>query len=225
MHTSSNVAAILLIIGAMSAADARADLVAFDFSGSLHNVSGYATNQDFGFEFSPITDLRVTTLLVWDSGGDDFGTFDADVAIWDVANPSAPVVAGSITTAGSPTQPSASPSLGVWRVVDVPDTILTGGATYRLAADGFLDSDYGRATNLTLLLNGITLSSPNPGVQSLPESSWAPGPEYPNEVDPAIWATASFTYTAVPEPGAFWLVGLVCVGAKVGQFLRRPSRF
>ena len=73
MHTSSNVAAILLIIGAMSAADARADLVAFDFSGSLHNVSGYATNQDFGFEFSPITDLRVTTLLVWDSGGDDFG--------------------------------------------------------------------------------------------------------------------------------------------------------
>lgn len=210
MHVSSRVAALTLLVIAVSVNDVRAGVLAFDFSTSAHNVIGYTSDQDFGFEFSPITDLLVDTLLIWDSGGDDFASFDADVAIWNVANPGTPVVAGAITTAGSPTRTSASSSLGTWRVVDVPDTLLMSGATYRLAADGFFGSDYGRTTSLTPLLNGITLSSPNPGVESSPSGSWVPGPEYPNSAGTSIWATASFTYTAytpaVPEPSSMLLM-------------------
>lgn len=220
MRISSTVAASMLLIGAMSAADACADLVAFDFSTSIFPTTGGTTDQDYGIEFTPISNLLVTTLLVWDSGGDDFATFDADVAIWDVGNPSTPVVAGAITTAGSPTQPSASSSLGIWRVADVPDTLLLSGVTYRLAADGFFGSDFGRGVGITPVLNGITLSSPNPGVESSPMSSFVAGPEYPNFAGIEIWASASFTYTAIPEPGAFWLVGLVAVGALVGYLVR-----
>lgn len=221
MRVSRTMAASVLLVVATSAVGARADLVAFDFTGSTQNVLGFTTDQDFGIEFTPVTNLVVTTLLVWDSGGDDFVSFDADVAIWDVANPGAPVVAGAIAAAGSPTVSSASASLGTWRVVDVPDTPLFSGVTYRLAADGFAGVDYGRATAITPLLNGITLSSPNPGVESAPASSWAPGIEYPNLASPFIWATASFTYTAVPEPGSFLVVGLVVVGALVGCLIRR----
>jgi hypothetical protein len=168
-------------------------------------------DQDWGIEFVPTTDLMLTTLLIWDSGGNDFSTFDGDVAIWDVSNPSTPVVAGAITAPGAPTLPSASLHLGVWRVADVPDTLLMSGQTYRLAADGFRDGDVGRLIGVTPVLNGITLTA-NPGVETVSGSPYLLGPEYPNAAGAnQIYVTSSFTYTAVPEPGSVWLVGLFTV--------------
>lgn len=104
MRGRSYVVAILVLGCALSTNKVRADLVAFDFSNSTSNgLSGYPgdpnpQHQDWGIEFTPMMDLMVTTLLIWDSGGDDFATLDGDVAIWDVSNQSTPIVSGAITS-------------------------------------------------------------------------------------------------------------------------------
>jgi hypothetical protein len=224
MRVPTYLAARVALIVALSVTVVRADIVAFDFSAAGGGpVIGTTTDEDFGIEFTPLSNIIVTTLLIWDISSNDFATFDGDVAIWNVAAPSVPVVAGAITAAGSSTEASASSS-GIWRVADVPDTLLLSGVTYRLAADGF-DLD-GAFPAVTPVLNGIALTTTTSHFESDSDTA---GPDYPDLAIMSSFApvgSASFTYVAIPEPRALLLLGMVAVGA-VGRcyLFRLKQRF
>jgi hypothetical protein len=206
-------AAMAAVISAGSTSTARADVVAFDFTAATGFINASASS-DLGFEFIPTTDLLVTTLLMWDYLSNDFGTFDGDVAIWKVGspNPTTPVVSGAITAAGSPTVASAF-SGGTWRAVDVPDTKIFAGVTYRIAGDGFLSPDLFH-THVTPVLNGIALTTTTAyfGASGATAAANYPGSTVNSALAPL--GLVSFTYaTAVPEAGSLLLVGLVAAGA------------
>lgn len=215
--------ATLLFVGSNSAR--AAEIVAFDMETSGTAMTGTVAVRDIGFEFVPTTDITVTSLLVWDHNGNDFGLLDADVAIWRVSSPGAPVVSGAIHAAGSPVVSTLLPGIHRWRAVDVPDTVLTAGTVYRIAGDGFGGSqDYFRP-NVVPVLNGITVTGYYVGPWDYaPLPGQYAGVDFPNELVVgtaatfAPWGAVSFTI-AVPEPST---VGIAAVGA-VG-LLRRSRR-
>lgn len=243
---TARIARLVTIVGCcltttvFTARAVHADELAFDLSSvAFLTASGDFAGQDNGFEFTPNFDLIVTNLLVWDAyktgspvpannNEDDFATFDADVSIWDVNAPATPLVTGAITAAGSPIIESAYAGDGKWRVVDVPDTLLTANTVYRIAADGF---DFPDVMNfdVTTILNGITLTTTSEIFYSSDAGSPAAnaGPNYPNIVQTtnsfAVMATASFTYVpVVPEPASAGLLA-AAVGLAGPLVRRRPA--
>jgi hypothetical protein len=159
--------------------------------------------------------------LIFDEGANDFGTLDGDVAVWNVAAPATPVVSGAISAAGAPIVTSAS-AAGDWREVDVADTLLLSGVTYRIAADGIGTADFGR-TDVTPILNGITLTTTASYFQSATATA---GPDYPatsvpNAIAPIGIASFTFEIAAIPEASAWMLAGVPCLALAATALFRR----
>ncbi len=194
--------------------------VAYDWS--LPGVTHGATvqGQDVGYEFTVLNDVDVASLMVWDEGGDDFITGDADVTIWNASNQS--VVVTALVGQGERVVPSA-PGSGVWRAVDIAPTTLTAGKVYRIAADGFGTGDDLWAQNT----DGFgSLIDPNISIASTTDiyyaGSFGNGPDYPATVGnnfQAIYGAASFEI--VPEPTTAALAGFGLAGLSVAIRRRR----
>jgi hypothetical protein len=189
----------------------RAESIAVDvLTADLQVATG--DHVDRGYQFVPTKDIIVTQLLVWDYLGNDFQTFNADVAIWDVANPGSPLVSGSITAAGAPIEPTQLPGTSLWRSIDVPDTQLTAGTVYRIAGDGFGGSADYYPAKVTMALDSILYQGTYRGqfgVQ-LSEPAPTPGVDYPYIVDnsPATYPIAPVSFMFVPEPSSGLLMAL-----------------
>ncbi|MEK6238177.1 MAG: hypothetical protein N2C14_25975, partial [Planctomycetales bacterium] len=155
----------------------------------------------------------------WDLGGDDFSSFNTDVAIWNVASPGAPIASASLASPGSSTVASASAS-GTWRSAPITPVVLPAGNTYRIAGDGFESG--GDLWMNDLDSHGLSVSpliSLTDASQFFRASTSLSGVDFPDELfispSDALIGNVSFEATPVPEPASFALA-LLAAGLGIG---------
>jgi hypothetical protein len=189
----------LLVLAAISVSLTHASVITITTPGEEYNGGIYT----LGYEFSPMIDISVTSLEVYDSGMGVLPT-SATVGIWDT---SGDLLASATVPAG------AGAVDGYFSSVSISPLILTAGVDYVVGA--YLNAN---ATSYNANQGGSGSVDPNITIiedRFIAVSSFAFPDSTDNDVGGA-WLGGSFAYdqvSAVPEPGAFLLAatGLVAL--------------
>ena len=167
-----------------------------------------------GFAFSPVVNISVTALGVYDSGQDGIADI-ATVGIWDTN--------GNLLTSGQVPSGTGGTLLGDFRYVSITPFDLTAGTEYVVGS-------YLADTASSLNTGQGGTGSFDPSITVIEDRYVGSGAfAYPsqNSATAGAWLGANFQFSdteAAPEPGAFVLVagGL---GALLMRRLRRSRAF
>jgi hypothetical protein len=198
MSHRSLVTAIIITVGMVASTRADETAVAFDDSRILVGLSGPAT---YGWQFYALSDIQISALGLYDYFRGDGLASQHAVGIWDVSDPSQPLVS-AVIPAGSLT-----PIVQDFRYVSVKAVTLPAGHDYAIGALYMSDDDTVGALHapnwlLTvgpgLQFGGYRYGGLSSGVLTFPETYLAGRQETfgPN-----------FTYT-IPEPD---VLSLFCI--------------
>ncbi len=201
MNCRSLVTAMVFTVGMVVSIRADETAVAFDNSTIGVGEGGSAV---YGWQFSTHSDIQISALGLYDFYRGDGLVSQHPIGIWDVANPSQPLVT-AVIPAGSLT-----PIVQDFRYVTVGAVILPAGHNYAIGALYMSDDDTVGALNTSnwlltvgpdLQFGGYRYGGLSSNVLTFPETYIAGEQETfgPN-----------FTYTVVPEPD---VLSLLCVCA------------
>jgi hypothetical protein len=203
MNHRSLVTAMVITVGMV--VSTRADETAVAFDDSTIGVGG-GGSAVYGWQFSTLSDIQISALGLYDFFRGDGLASQHPIGIWDVSNPSQPLVT-AVIPAGSLT-----PIVQDFRYVNVEAVILPAGHDYAIGALYMSDDDTVGALNapnwlLTvgpgLQFGGYRYGGLSSNILTFPETYLASEQETfgPN-----------FTYTVVPEPD---VLSLLCIGALI----------
>ena len=209
------ISAVITLI-ALLAGHVMADQTAISFDPNPFYSLG--TGQGvYGWQFTADSDLQVSSLGIFDNRSVFDGGFPGDglldahaVAIWDVANPSDPLVTATIPAG------TAAPLVDGFRYVPVDSVMLPAGhdfliaALYASADMNNQDWTVGAANNPGFVWaagDGIQFG----GYRSIISTTLV----FPTFYSPGdVYAFGpNFTYSSVPEPSSLSICGLVVVMA------------
>lgn len=196
-------------------ASARGDETAVAFDNSTIGV-GEGGSAVYGWQFSTLSDIQISALGLYDFFRGDGFVAQHPVAIWDISDPSQPLVS-TVIPAGT-----LAPIVQGFRYVSVHPVVLPAGHDYAIGALYMSDDDTVGALNTSdwsltvgpdLQFDGYRYGGMSSPVLTFPESYIAGEQETfgPN-----------FTYTIVPEPSA---LDLCVLGSVVLPFLMKTWRF
>jgi hypothetical protein len=199
---------VAVVIATVLIGSARADQTAVAFDTTQYWSTGGGQGV-YGWQFTTRSDIQISALGIYDNAGIFGGGFPGDgliephvIAIWDVANHSAPLVS-SLTPIGT-----VASLVNGFRYVNTSPIVLPAGHDYVIAAvypnqdlpnQDFTTGDYnnpGFALTVSPELEFGGYRSGSSDVLSFPED-YTPGHLYafgPN-----------FTYSVVPEPSTLTL--------------------
>jgi hypothetical protein len=208
----------MAIAGLCAQAKADETAIAFDDSLITIGVSGRAT---FGWQFSILSDIRVSAVGMYDFYHGDGLAADHPLAIWDISNPSQPLVSAVIPAGNS------ARLVNDFRYVDVTPVILPGLHEYAigvlLRTDDFAAA--GSSAPNWQLLKGAGLQFDGYRYGGL-QSTMLSFPDHFVAGEQDAFGP-NFTYSVIPEPA---VTALSLVGAVAGCVYRRsrdrfmPSR-
>ena len=204
---------VAMAVATIFTASARADETAITFNESPISI-GEGGRAVFGWQFSTLTDIRISSIGLYDYYlGEGFAAAHP-VGIWDISNPSQPLVT-AILPAGT-----VAPLVSAFRYVSVDPVILSAGHDYAIGALYNADDD----TVGTLNNPGLQLTQ-GPGLQFDGFRSGGGSSSvltFPDNFDPSLKETfgPNFTYTVVPEPSILSL----CALGGAALLVRRKSR-
>ena len=188
---------------------------AASFDDSLINVGGSGPDV-YGWEFSTLSDIQVTSLGLYDYYHGDGLTGSHPIGIWDVSHPSQPLVS-VIMPAGN-----IAPIIQDFRYVNISPVILVAGNDYVIAALYHTDDDTVDALNAPnwLLTMGAGLQFDGYRSGSFPTTDLS-FPSYFFPGQEGVFGP-NFTYNVVPEPS---VPSLCVLGAGVLYFSRKIRPF
>lgn len=207
--TVTTVCTFLIVLPSFFANTSNAD-IAVDMGAPDPNffVGGSASATVDGWEFSPIENILVSALGVYDRNGDGL-VFDHPVAIWNNADQST-AIASTVVPPGTMSDSSVAELGGSWRFENInsPVTLLVG-QTYTIATfyPGQLSGNdakafYSSAATAAFVFDarvgftiGRTSSSSSPSTLSFPTATTSGLTFGPN-----------FQFQSVPEPSSLALV-------------------
>lgn len=186
----------------LSSLPSHADVIALDAdSASTHGFNTWSA----GFAFTLTEQITIDKLLLFDNNGDGFFFGDTIVNIY-VDDGTTTLAAPTLTATFNGVAQSAftghTPSLGVWREVDIVDTVLLAGNYTIIAGIGFEQDEVGyNASPLTSTVTGFTYNGPrssNAGTST----SLNPQTNEQGFMSAGIYGPS---FTVVPVPAAAWL--------------------
>lgn len=191
----------VLVVTAGMLESTRADetAVAFDDSTLYVGAGGTAT---YGWQFSTLSNIQISALGLYDFFKGDGLVSQHTIGIWDISNPSQPLVAATVPAG------SLTPIMHDFRYVNIGAVTLPAGHDYAIAALYLSDDDTVGALNapnwqLTvgpgLQFGGYRSGGVFSSVLTFPD-------HYSAGVEEAFGP--NFIYTVVPEPDVLSLLSL-----------------
>lgn len=220
----SQVLLILLALGALSQVEAATSMYSFNAPNAYGN--SYVTPQSFGNVFTPVKDIMIDSLGIFDYGGDGLGESHA-VGIFEN---SGTLLASTVVPAGT-----VSPLDNHFRYTDIVPIQLKAGQTYTVVtffnthADmvGYADvEDLVVSSDISLpgfaarfvFQRGLGLQFPanwrNASSEFYigPNFRFTPVPTFTSSLTPSSPALGPVPVTHTPLPGSVWLLASGLLG-------------
>ena len=213
---------LAIVIAAFPVVGARADntAIAFDTTQFWSLSTGTGV---YGWQFAAQSSLEVSSLGLFDNASVTSGGFPGDglleshnIAIWDISNPSSPLVS-SFIPAGT-----VAPLQNGFRYVSISPLELLAGHDYVIAAtyahQDWITGDYNNPGFNATVAPQITFE----GYRSTAASTLT----YPDSLTPDHYSAfgPNFTFTVVPEPTVLTFSGLAAMLFSSSKALRRGKK-
>jgi len=215
MKQLMNYRALVMTIAVLAGAVefARADETAVSFDDSTINVGTGGLNM-YGWQFSTVSEIQISSLGVYDFYRGDGLLSQHPIAIWDVLDPAHPLVSAVIPA-------GVAPEVNDFRFVNVSPVMLPADHDFVIAALYDLNDDGVGALNAPnwLLTTGPGLEFGGYRFGQYPTTDLT-FPQFYIPGEEEVFGP-NFTYSVVPEPSTWSLMGL---GGAALIFSKRARR-